>query len=155
MHNIKPMGVPHRNVATIFCSLFPGGHLQWTLEIKSFHRRIRFNLLHYQVVTMVLMARSRHMQKADTLIRQDESTRGHLSLRMAHLMHFAMMELNVRPFLRLWHLREVDRRQTQAMERLVGRPTRGAVELLQQLVLMKNHSLMFNRSVRPMDRLRH
>ena len=95
------------------------------------------------------------MQKADTSIHQDESTRGHLSLRVAHLMHFAMMEVNVRPFLRLWHLREVDRRQTQAMERLAGRPTRGAVELLQQLVPMKISLLMLNRSVHPVDQLRH
>ena len=151
MHNIKPKGVPRRDAATIFCSLFPGGHLQWTLDIKSFHRRTHLSLLRHQA----LMAGSRHMQKADTSIRQDEFMRGHLSLLVVHPMHFATMEPNVRPFLLLWHLREVDRLQTQAMERLAGRPTRGAVELLQQLVPMKISLLMFNRSVHPVDRLRH
>ena len=151
MHSIKLMGLQRRDGATIFCSLFPGGHLIWTLDIKSFHQLIHLSLLRHRA----LMAGSRLARLADTSIHQAEYMRGHLSLLVVHLTHFATMEPSTRPFLLLWHPREVDRLQIQAMERLGGRLTRGAVELSQQLVPMMTSLLRFNRGVHPVDQLRH
>ena len=100
------------------------------------------------------------MRLVDTLIHQAEYRKGPCGPQMVLPLHLVVMEASTRPFLLLLlHPLKVVNHQTQAMERMVGRLIRGAVEPFslwpQPLVLLVTTTARLLRSLRPVGQFRH